>query len=532
MISRKTFNELTFCKDAVVTHLADRCPDKDPEELEPTKVQSLVHPFFQRRSHVLVRAPTGSGKTIAFLAPIFDILAPPVLLGSRKAPRALVVIDTRDLCRQHTCVATQLSNLTDGRLTVACHMGGNISRIDCEKYKAEQHIIVNPPNYEYDILFMSPGKLIEAIQRKIDFSQLEFIVFDEADELFDGGKFQEEFRYLKEELEKLRAQPTFRPAVSFFSATLDPESQQVQRGLSIVGLENLPVEELGFVYVDRQHSVTQLVFKVAGIRQKLHLLEILLEKDLKRGGSSNKDPNKHTHVYPNATLVFCNTRAQAWFVYMWLKQKDFPVAVHTGKMNDSARNSNLTGISDGRVPICIASDALARGLDKPNVDHVILYQLPNEKWDKYDHRVGRAGRAGRPGTCSILFDANHRPDLMEAGMLLAKLRSFGQKVPAFLTGLGGHVEMVEASTQDSTEDSRSNYDTAHEDELRTTDSTTDADDPSSDLSLSNIRPPMSDDDDDRDSSQPQGVADTYTDEEEADKMDYDQGFRSTGPDLP
>ncbi|CAJ0951310.1 unnamed protein product, partial [Mesorhabditis belari] len=437
----QSFEDLCAVSHPIQQFLEEIHPNrKDKQEpFKPWPVQSYVYPFLKERQHVLVRSPTGSGKTIAFLAPILDA----ILVEGRdrvKKPRALIIADTKDLLVQHYQNALKINEFLDAgnqNITIGCHIGGvHLARL---------------PRYEYlksfqsDILFMSPGKMMEALQKKmLDLSHLMYIVFDEADEMFHCGKFLIELREFQKALQECRETvPTFAPTFSMFSATLVFKSPEVERGLEVFFGVEWPqiVEKIGYVVVQFPTLIQQNVIQVDDFPQKLLVLEQLLDRDLYRMGRSREDTDKASKTYSNTTLVFCDTRKQVYNLAAWLTQKGFYLKIHTGRMPEDIKRKNMRMITDRRLPLLISSNVMARGLDKPSINHVIMFELPTQNWSTYSHRVGRTGRCGEEGNCTVLLNKNGGKELQQAPQLLRTLMVYRQKIPKWLFERFGHVAL-------------------------------------------------------------------------------------------
>jgi superfamily II DNA/RNA helicase len=310
-------------------------------------VQQLVLPDALAGRDVLVKSPTGSGKTIAFAVPLVERLE-----AADPRPSALVLAPTRELAGQ---IVDAIRPLAHARaLSVAAVYGGRgIERQS--KLARRAHILV-----------ATPGRLEDLIERgAIKLDRVRILVLDEADRMLDMG-----FRPPVERIVGLM--PRTRQTL-FFSATLHGEVNRIAREYTVDPCRHEPThprERRAEVH-HRFVSVTS-ESKLDALVRELH--------DENRG----------------LTLVFVRTKRGADRLVKRLRARDIEaLAMHSNK-SQPQREKALVRFGSGRVDTLVATDVAARGLDVDDITHVINFDAPADR-DGYVHRVGRTGRAGRPG---------------------------------------------------------------------------------------------------------------------------------------
>ncbi|MCB1754944.1 MAG: DEAD/DEAH box helicase, partial [Gammaproteobacteria bacterium] len=292
----------------------------------------------------------------AFLIGLFRLLLlnPP---GERKnpQPRALILAPTRELALQIYNDACMIGKHC--KLEVAIAYGGT----DYEKQR-------NRIAEGVDILIGTPGRLIDYFKQGVfNLKQIESVVLDEADRMFDLG-FISDIRYL------LRRMPAPEKRLSMlFSATLSHR-----------------VMELAYEHMNNPENVKTDVQTITadGINQTLY-----------HPSSEEKIPlliGLLRHLSPARSMIFVNTKRAGEKVEAFLKGNDFECGLLSGDVRQNKRQRILRDFANGQLPILIATDVAARGLHIDNVSHVFNYDLPQNAED-YVHRIGRTARAGKTG---------------------------------------------------------------------------------------------------------------------------------------
>jgi superfamily II DNA/RNA helicase len=332
----------------------------------PTPIQEQAIPHVLARRDVLGIAQTGTGKTAAFVLPMLTLLEK----GRARArmPRTLILEPTRELAAQ---VKESFDRYGVGqKLNVALLIGG-VSFGD-QDTKLTRGV---------DVLIATPGRLLDHTERGgLLLTGVELLVIDEADRMLDMGFIPD--------IERVCKLVPFTRQTLFFTATMPPEIRRITEAF----LHNPQKVE---VSKPATAAVTVAQSQVPAGREaheKRDVLRRLLRdaKDLKNA------------------IIFCNRKRDVAVVHKSLQKHGFSVGALHGDMDQSARTAALDQFRKGELPLLVASDVAARGLDIPEVSHVINFDVPYHP-DDYVHRIGRTGRAGRTGTAiSIVTSLDHK----------------------------------------------------------------------------------------------------------------------------
>ena len=319
-----------------------------------TPIQAQVLPVSLTGKDIAGQAQTGTGKTAAFLVTVFARL----LAREKKEspePAALIVAPTRELALQVYEDAVLLGKYTG--LTMALAIGG----ID---YHEQADAIRRGP----DIIIATPGRIIDYLKQGIfKTRQIEALVIDEADRLFDLG-FIKDLRYL---LKKLP--PYDRRQSMLFSATLSYRVLELTYDyMNLPEFISVTPEEVTVEGID------QVLYHV-GREEKLPLLLGILEKE------------DWVRV-----LIFVNTKAGVEWVAKKLQGNGLPAEAITGDLPQRKRLRLMERFKDGQIKILVATDVASRGIHVEDISHVINYDLPQDV-ENYVHRIGRTARAGKTG---------------------------------------------------------------------------------------------------------------------------------------
>jgi ATP-dependent RNA helicase RhlB len=347
--------DIKFNKLSLDQRLLKAIEDAGFNYCTPIQAQSL--PILLQGKDIAGQAQTGTGKTAAFLlATIHHLLRRPVN-PERKSqqPRALIISPTRELAIQIHKDALLLNKYTD--LSLALVYGG----VDYEKQRENLEKGV-------DILIATPGRLIDYFKQKVfNFKQIEVVVLDEADRMFDLG-FISDIRYM------LRRMPKPQERINMlFSATLSFRVME----LAYEHMNNPASVKINPEQVTTDR-VSQSLYHVSN-DDKISLLIGLLK-----------------HMDPKRTIVFVNTKRTAEKVWSYLEGNQFHASILSGDVPQKKRQRLFQEFSEGKLPILVATDLAARGLHIPDVSHVFNYDLPQNAED-YVHRIGRTARAGATG---------------------------------------------------------------------------------------------------------------------------------------
>lgn len=365
---------------------------------QPTPIQRKAIPVVLEGRDMVAMARTGSGKTAAFLVPILE------RLGGRSphtGPRALVLSPTRELALQTHKFAKELGKFTDLRSTVI--LGGDSME---DQFEAMHE---NP-----DLLIATPGRFLHVVmEMSLRLNSIKYVVFDEADRLFEMG-FQEQ---LNEILHRL---PEGRQTL-LFSATLPRLLVDFARaGLAEPVLIRLDVE-------DKLSDQLKTVYVMCRNNDKTSILLYLLKRVIKPG---------------ELTFVFVATRHHAEYLRDILERAGVPSTYVYSSLDQAARRINVSKFRARQVPVMLVTDVAARGLDIPLLDNVVNYSFPPRP-KLFVHRVGRVARAGRTGTAYSLVAPDEAPYLLDLHLFLGRELRFPDATSSPQeSGLCGRVPQV------------------------------------------------------------------------------------------
>ena len=326
--------------------------------VEATEVQSAVLTTEADGRDLLVSARTGSGKTVAYgLAFAPTLLSEAERLPPPATPLALVIAPTRELALQVQGELEWLYEHTGARV-VAC-VGGMDARREARTLAAGCHIVVG-----------TPGRLKDHINRtQLDLSAVRVVVLDEADEMLDLG-FREDLEFI------LGAAPEPRRTL-LFSATFAREIVALARTFQTDALRIDTVDR------SRPHEdIEYRAIRTAAGEEFGALVNVIRAAD-------------------SRALVFCATREGVKALHARLAGHGFAAVALSGELSQAERIQALSALRDGRAGVCVATDVAARGLDLPELDLVVHFDLPNGP-EALLHRSGRTGRAGRKGVCALI----------------------------------------------------------------------------------------------------------------------------------
>src|SRR5579863_10534878 len=320
----------------------------------PTPIQDQAIPHVLARRDVLGIAQTGTGKTAAFVLPMLTMLEK----GRARArmPRTLILEPTRELAAQ---VKENFDKYGAGqKLNVALLIGG-VSFGD-QEVKITRGA---------DVLIATPGRLLDFFERgKLLLTGIEILVIDEADRMLDMGFIPD--------IERICKLVPFTRQTLFFSATMPPEITR----LVDTFLHN-PVRVEVARAASTPTTISQSLVRSGGTpEEKRATLRRLI---------------RTAENFKNA-IIFCNRKRDVAVVYRSLQKHGFSAGALHGDMDQRSRMAALDAFRNEEVQLLVCSDVAARGLDIPDVSHVINYDAPHHAED-YVHRIGRTGRAGKLG---------------------------------------------------------------------------------------------------------------------------------------
>lgn len=326
----------------------------------PFPVQAQAIPAALAGKDLIVQAQTGSGKTIAFLAPILHGLAENHLKPRGAATRALVLVPTRELAMQVGDRARELAKHLSVPMKITTAFGG---------------VSINPQMLALrggtDLLIATPGRLLDLVrQNAVSLAALEHLVIDEADKLLDLG--------FTEEMEELRGLLPAKRQTLLFSATMNTAVQEVIHSFLKAPL-SIQVEAGPELAVSIQEKAYLLPMEQKGP----FLRELLAREDWAQ------------------VLVFVASGRRADNVVRKLANNGIRALSIHGDKSQSARTDAMQQFRSGELRILVATDLISRGIDVSSLACVINYDLPRSPRD-YVHRVGRTGRAGADGVAVSL----------------------------------------------------------------------------------------------------------------------------------
>ncbi|XP_074657738.1 ATP-dependent RNA helicase DDX3X-like isoform X2 [Tubulanus polymorphus] len=382
---------------------------------KPTPVQKYALPIILGKRDLMACAQTGSGKTAAFLIPILNQIFERGPAdngqgamnnggrGSRRKqyPMGLILAPTRELASQIYDEGRKFSYRSRVRPCVV-YGGADVGAQMRDLDKGCQ------------LLVATPGRLVDMLERgRIGLDHVRWLVLDEADRMLDMG-FEPQIRRIVEEEKTMPV--TGERQTLMFSATFPKEIQILARDF----LDNYIFLAVGRVG-STSESITQKVVWVEEYEKRSFLLDLLMAAgDV---AATGKDES--------LTLVFVETKKGADALDQFLYTEGHRATSIHGDRSQREREEALESFRTGRTPILVATAVAARGLDIPNVKHVINFDLPSDI-EEYVHRIGRTGRVGNPGLATSFMNEKNRNITKD---LLQSLVDAKQEVPSWLESL-------------------------------------------------------------------------------------------------
>jgi superfamily II DNA/RNA helicase len=330
----------------------------------PTPVQEESIPLVKSGKDVIAQAQTGTGKTLAFLLPIFENID-----TSKNCVQALIVSPTRELAIQ---ITEEANKLKEGKnIGVLAAYGGKDIGSQLKKLKKDIHLII-----------ATPGRLIDHLMRKtIDLSKLNTIVLDEADEMLFMG--------FKNDIESIMTFAPKKRQMLCFSATMDSAVKKLayryMNDPSVVSIKNKEIT---------LENIVQEVVESTDRHKQEALCSVLNEDN------------------PFMSIIFCRTKVRADKLEEDLYKKGFNCAKLHSDITQSKRERIMKSFRNAEIQYLIATDVAARGLDVSGVSHIYNYDIP-ESVESYVHRIGRCGRAGEKGYTCLFIDPKNQKMLDE-----------------------------------------------------------------------------------------------------------------------
>jgi ATP-dependent RNA helicase DeaD len=339
----------------------------------PTPIQEQSIPVLLEGSNDFVGlAQTGTGKTAAFGLPLLELID----FKSNK-PQALILCPTRELCLQITNDIKNFSKNTPNASVVAVYGGANIMQQLREIRNGVQIVVA------------TPGRMLDIIGRKaIDFTNVKYVVLDEADEMLNMG-FQEDIN------EILSTTPDDKKTW-LFSATMPPEVRRIARNYMENPVElTMGTKNTGNVNIEHEYYIVRARDKYAALKRIV-------------------DFNPEIFA-----VVFCKTKLDTQDVAEHLIKDGYNADALHGDLSQQQRDKVMQRFRDRNMQLLIATDVAARGIDVNNVTHVINYSLPDEI-ESYTHRSGRTGRAGKTGISICIVNSKEIGKIRQIERIIGK----------------------------------------------------------------------------------------------------------------
>lgn len=350
---------------------------------QPTPIQLEAIPAILNQHDLMAGAQTGTGKTAAFALPIIQLLSEDPLIAQNEAAtlppstrsvRALILTPTRELAQQ--VYKSFVAYANDSSLDCALAYGGVSIKAQIDSLKTG-----------VDIIVATPGRLLDLVyKRAVDLSQIQYLVFDEADRMLDMGFIDEINRILK-------YLPAKRQTL-LFSATFDE---------AIFTLSKSLLREPKLIEVDERNTAA------AQVEQMVYIVDA----DRKREITSFLIGSKNWQQ----VLIFTRTKKDADFLAKEMCKDGLKTQSIHGDKSQGARDRALEEFKQGKIRALVATDVASRGLDIQQLQYVINYQLPYIPED-YIHRIGRTGRAGSSGLAISLMSPDEEWLLEEVEAVL------------------------------------------------------------------------------------------------------------------
>ncbi|HBF34221.1 TPA: ATP-dependent helicase, partial [Candidatus Sumerlaeota bacterium] len=350
--TREGFSEVTVAELPEV--LREACTRAGWTTLTPVQAKSI--PYFMAKRDLMVQSRTGSGKTGAFVLPILERID-----MSRPTCQALILTPTRELARQVAEAAHTLAG--DVGLRVAAVFGGVDFRPQLEAFRLGAHIVVG-----------TPGRVLDHLMSgALSLKDLRILVLDEADRMLSMGFYQD-----------MRRVRSFMPRESvnscLFSATFPPYVLSLAR-------EFLRDAEMLSLSHDQLHvAETEHVFYNVPPMDKDRALAQIIEIE-----------------NPTSAIIFCNTKSRTHYITVVLQRFGYDAAEISADIGQKERDEVMERARNGSLRFLVATDIAARGIDIPNLSHVVQYEPPDDP-ENYIHRAGRTGRNGAAGEAITLVE--------------------------------------------------------------------------------------------------------------------------------
>ncbi len=332
---------------------------------ELTPIQQTAIPYMMAGQDLMAQARTGSGKTGAFVLPAIERINP-----LQNTCQTMVLVPTRELALQVSAEAKMLAE--DAGIRVTAIYGGAKFKPQLRQLEQGAHLVIG-----------TPGRILDhLLRRSLQLDQLKMLIFDEADRLMSMG-FYPDMRQVQSYL------PGKKIDTFMFSATFPPGvrklAEHFMRQPEIINLSGDQIH-----VTDTDHSY----ITVSGMDKDRTLVRLLEVEN------------------PDNAIIFCNTRAKVNYVTVVLQRFGYDADQITSDLAQKDRERVMGRVRQGRLRFLVATDVAARGIDIPELSHVIQYEPPEDP-EAYIHRAGRTGRAGASGVAITLIDMLDKLKLLQ-----------------------------------------------------------------------------------------------------------------------
>jgi len=340
----------------------------------PTPIQEESISLIKNGKDVIAEAQTGTGKTLAFLLPMFENISPSI-----DAVQGLIITPTRELAIQITDEAKKLKGGKD--INILAAYGGKDIGSQLKKLNKNIHLII-----------ATPGRLLDHIERgTINLSKLKTLVLDEADQMLLMG--------FKNEVETIIKHTNKNHQTLCFSATMDSAVKKLAyRYMNDPSIVTVKKEEVTL------KSIKQFVVETTDRRKQDALCKVLAEDN------------------PFIAIIFCRTKRRADELELGLSKRGYKCEKIHSDVVQAKRERIMKSFRNADIQYLIATDVAARGIDVNGVSHIYNYDIP-ETVEGYIHRIGRTGRAGEEGYTCVFIDPKNEPILEDIE------RKIGFKIP-------------------------------------------------------------------------------------------------------
>lgn len=368
----KGMNEMNFKELGLNNNLINTL--KNTGITTPTPIQEKSIPLINDGIDIIAEAATGTGKTLAFLLPLFNKIN-----SNSTEIQALILTPTRELAIQITAEANKLKEANN--INILATYGGQDIGSQLKKLNNNVHLII-----------ATPGRLLDHLERKtIDLSKLKTFVLDEADQMLFMG--------FKNEVEKIMKEMPKKYQMLCFSATMDSAVKKLAyRYMNDPSIVSVKKEEVTL------SAIKQDVVETTDRNKRDALCKVLDEDN------------------PFMAIIFCRTKRRVDELEVVLHSRKYNCVKLHSDIPQNKRERIMKSFRNADIQYLIATDVAARGLDISGVTHIYNYDIP-ENVETYIHRIGRTGRAGESGYTCMFIDPKNK------GALESFETTIGFKIP-------------------------------------------------------------------------------------------------------